>query len=154
MTAEDQARHIAELEAAIKNQGSSTTKGEGETDGAQGASAKRNYKAVNKADIKLKKAVKEKRKRKDDMNDDTKKEVAEKLIIMMNKAVNDDNEANQLKRPALQKLLNLDHAIKELRRIPIQEFFLDSNGCNSLAGWIYPLPDGTYPNVRVVQEIL
>jgi len=28
------------------------------------------------------------------MNDDTKKEVAEKLIIMMNKAVNDDNEAN------------------------------------------------------------
>jgi len=34
MTAEDQARHIAELEAALKNQGSSTTKGGGETDGA------------------------------------------------------------------------------------------------------------------------
>jgi len=38
--------------------------------------------------------VKEKRKRKDDMDDVSKKEVAEKLIIMMNKAVNDDNEAN------------------------------------------------------------
>ena len=119
MTPEEQARHIAELEAAIKNKGSPTTKGEGETDGAQGASAKRNYKADNKANIKLKKMVKEKRKRKDDMDDVSKKEVAEKLIIMMNKAVNDDNEANQLKRPALQKLLNLDHVIKELRRIPI-----------------------------------
>ena len=34
MTPEEQARHIAELEAAIKNKGSPTTKGEGETDGA------------------------------------------------------------------------------------------------------------------------
>ena len=43
---------------------------------------------------------------------------------------------------------------KELRRIPIQEDFLDQGGCEELADWLYPLPDGTYPNVKIVQEIL
>ena len=32
--------------------------------------------------------------------------------------------------------------------------FIDVGGCNALADWLYPLPDGTYPNVKVVQEIL
>jgi len=43
---------------------------------------------------------------------------------------------------------------KELRRIPIQENFIEKGGCEALANWLYPLPDGTFPNVKVVQEIL
>jgi len=53
----------------------------------------------------------------------------------------------------LKKLLNLDKVTKELRRIPLQSYFLDSGGCHTLADWLYPLPDGTYPNVKVVTEI-
>ncbi len=31
---------------------------------------------------------------------------------------------------------------------------MDSGGCATLADWLYPLPDGTYPNVKVVSEML
>ena len=43
---------------------------------------------------------------------------------------------------------------KELHRTQIQEEFLDQGGCEQLADWLYPLPDGTYPNVKIVNEIL
>ena len=54
----------------------------------------------------------------------------------------------------MNKLYKLDYVTKELRRIQIQEEFLDQGGCEQLAAWLYPLPDGTFPNVRIVQEIL
>lgn len=31
---------------------------------------------------------------------------------------------------------------------------MDNGGCDTLADWLYPLPDRTYPNVKVVSEIL
>ena len=48
----------------------------------------------------------------------------------------------------------MEEIAKELRRLPIQYFFLDYNGCSVLANWLEPLPDGTYPNNRIVSEIL
>lgn len=72
----------------------------------------------------------------------------------MKLAVEADNQSNSKRKPALQKLMQLDEVTKELRRIPIQQDFLDRGGCNALADWLYPLPDGTYPNVKVVNEIL
>ena len=72
----------------------------------------------------------------------------------MKTAVQEDNEANSSRKPALNKLLQLERVTKELRRIPIQEYFIEFGGCSALADWLYPLPDGTYPNVKVVQEIL
>jgi len=68
----------------------------------------------------------------------------------MKEAVAQDNEANINRKPALRKLLLLDEITKELRRIPIQENFIERGGCVALADWLYPLPDGTYPNVKVV----
>ena len=72
----------------------------------------------------------------------------------MHECVESDNKNNSLRKPALQKLLNLDHVTKELRRIPIQNSFIEKAGCDALANWLYPLPDGTFPNVKVVTEIL
>ena len=72
----------------------------------------------------------------------------------MRQAVEKDNASNTKSLPALEKLLLLEKVTKELRRIPIQETFIEKGGCEALADWLYPLPDGTYPNVRVVNEIL
>ena len=65
-----------------------------------------------------------------------------------------DNASNAKRKPALEKLKNLQHVTKELRRIPIQEFFIEKGGCEALANWLYPLPDRTFPSVKVVQEIM
>ena len=72
----------------------------------------------------------------------------------MKNAVIEDNDLNSQRKPALRKLMLLDTITKELRRIPIQPDFLDGGGCEALADWLDPLPDGTYPHVKVVSEIL
>ena len=99
-------------------------------------------------------ALKSSRKQKIEMTDDEREKAATALIIQMKTAVAEDNEANSNRKPALKKLLLLEEVTKSLRRIPIQEHFIERGGCNALADWLYPLPDGTYPNVKVVQEIL
>ena len=82
------------------------------------------------------------------------KRQAQELISRMKEADELDREANRNKRPAIKKLIILEEIAKELRRLPIQYFFLDYNGCSVLASWLEPLPDGTYPNNRIVSEIL
>lgn len=94
------------------------------------------------------------RRRKTELTDDDKKAEAQQLIDAMQLAVRQDNKANSEQRPALQKLINLEQISKQIRRIPIQEQFIDQGGCTALGEWLYPLPDGTFPNVKVVQEIL
>ena len=94
------------------------------------------------------------KRRKTELSDAQKEMAAEDLIKTMKKQVNDDNENNAQRKPALNKLLNLDYVTKELRRIPLQNCFLENGGCATLADWLYPLPDGTYPNVKVVSEML
>lgn len=136
---------------------------------ASGAKQKREGKAASKAASKtarvsskdevnqhptilaLEKAAK---RRKIEMTDEERQKAAHDLILQMKKVVIQDNESNIARKPALQKLLNLDPVTKELRRIPIQDHFIESGGCTALADWLYPLPDGTYPNVKVVSEML
>lgn len=36
-----------------------------------------------------------------------------------------------------------------LRKLSIQEKFLELGGCRVLADWLYLLPDGTYPNFNL-----
>ena len=90
------------------------------------------------------------KRRKMEMKTEDKNAAAKALIKLMTEAVMSDNDANSKKKPALNKLLLLSQVTKELRRIPIQEEFLDYGGCEQLADWLYPLPDGTYPNVKIV----
>ena len=88
------------------------------------------------------------------MTADAKKQTASSLIMTMLQTVEDDNKSNSQRKPALGKLLKLEEVTKQLRRIPIQETFIEEGGCDALANWLYPLPDGTFPNVKVVSEIL
>lgn len=64
----------------------------------------------------LEKAAK---RRKIEMTDEERQKAAHDLILQMKKVVMQDNESNGNRKPALQKLLNLDPITKELRRIPI-----------------------------------
>jgi hypothetical protein len=48
----------------------------------------------------------------------------------------------------------LDSVSKELRKLSLQEKFIDLGGAHLLGRWLEPLPDNTYPNVAIVQEIL
>lgn len=123
---------------------------------SMGAGKKRGEKAQTKIMGKTVKATTGKgRRAKDEMPDHEKNEAAKALVTTMNNAVSKDNNNNSNRRPALEKLFNLEFVTKELRRNPIQDAFIENQGgCEALAGWLYPLPDGTYPNVKVVQEIL
>ena len=69
------------------------------------------------------------KRRKKDMKDEDKEALAKALRLLMAGAAQDDNQANSKKKPALNKLLKLSHVTKELRRIPIQEHFLEQGGC-------------------------
>lgn len=98
--------------------------------------------------------AKERRAQKSEMTKEKKQETASSLITLMLETVEEDNTSNSLRKPALKKIFELEHVTKELRRIPIQEAFIENGGCDALANWLYPLPDGTFPNVKVVSEIL
>ena len=72
----------------------------------------------------------------------------------MKEAYDKDRLANKQGRPALQKLILLDHVTKELRKAPIQEKLLDKGGIKWLGYWLEKLPDGSYPNQRLASEVL
>lgn len=48
----------------------------------------------------------------------------------------------------------LDDVCRELRKLSIQERFMDNGGISVLGRWLEPLPDGTFPNINVVKEVL
>lgn len=88
------------------------------------------------------------------MTDEELKKAAQQLISKMQDAVENDNENNASGKPALSKLLLLGDVTKELRRIAIQHHFMENGGCVVMGLWLEQLPDGTYPNKMIVQEIL
>ena len=88
------------------------------------------------------------------MSEEELQKAAKNLILKMQDAVSNDNESNKKGRPALEKMMLLKEVTKELRRIAIQHYFMENGGCVMMGQWIQPLPDGTYPNQMIVEEIL
>jgi len=48
----------------------------------------------------------------------------------------------------------VDQVTKDLRKLSVQEKFLDIGGISMLGRWLEPLPDRTYPNINVAKEVL
>lgn len=94
------------------------------------------------------------KRKKQEMSEEELQKAAKMLIIKMQDAVQNDNESNKKGRPALEKMMLLKEVTKELRRIAIQHYFMENGGCVMMGQWIQPLPDGTYPNQMIVEEIL
>lgn len=88
------------------------------------------------------------------MDDQTCNEEAESLLKMMLMCVTEDNQNNRDGKPALSKFTSLDQVCRELRKLHIQDKFIENGGLTVLAKWLEPLPDQTYPNQAVVKEIL
>jgi hypothetical protein len=65
-----------------------------------------------------------------------------------------DQESLAGGRPALQKLLMLKEVSETLRKLSLQEKFLELGGCRVLANWLDLLPDGSYPNYNLSLGIL
>ena len=54
--------------------------------------------------------------------------LTEETYIKMQKAVEEDHEANKTKKPALQRLLIMKECLSNLRNISIQEKFIENGG--------------------------
>jgi hypothetical protein len=80
--------------------------------------------------------------------------IAHDLAKKMQLAVEEDNANNLKKLPALKKYLLVEEVSRQLRRTAISSVFIENGGCGLLGQWLEPLPDGTFPNLTVVQEIL
>lgn len=80
--------------------------------------------------------------------------IAQELATKMQRAVEDDNANNLKKMPALKKYLLVEEVSRQLRRSAISNVFIENGGCGLLGQWLEPLPDGTFPNLTVVQEVL
>lgn len=74
---------------------------------------------------------------------------AQNLIDRMHMADILDKEAFSQKKPALRKLLMANEVYESLRKINVQERFLELGGCRVLADWLDMLPDGTFPNFNL-----
>lgn len=95
-----------------------------------------------------------KKKGHNNMSDAEIQTIAQELATKMQRAVEEDNANNVKKLPALKKYLLVEEVSRQLRRSAISQVFLENGGCGLLGQWLEPLPDGTFPNLTVVQEIL
>ena len=65
-----------------------------------------------------------------------------------------DHDNLMRKMPGLQKLRMLKEVVNALKVLPIQEKFLENDGCRYLAEWLDLLPDNNYPNFNLVHDLL
>ena len=65
-----------------------------------------------------------------------------------------DRESNIAKRPAVRRLMLLDKLDAMLRRVAVHENFVTDEGLTHLFNWLVEMPDGTYPNQRIVTCVM
>lgn len=80
--------------------------------------------------------------------------VTDELQGKMVDAIEADWEANRSKKPALKRLMIQNEVFGQLKKIPVQNRFLEKQGCSVLANWLSRMPDGSYPNTGLVKGML
>lgn len=80
--------------------------------------------------------------------------MAKALANKMLEAYQNDNRENEAGRPALAKMILLQEVSHDLRKLAIQEKFMDMNGLSMVGLWLSKLPDGTFPNASLCKEML
>jgi transcription factor SPN1 len=78
----------------------------------------------------------------------------DQLLDSMNKAAENDIQANRDGAPALNKLKMLDKILKFLKVTKHHELFLGMNGCVVLGRWLSQLPDGSFPSTPLRSGLL
>jgi hypothetical protein len=72
----------------------------------------------------------------------------------MHEAVVADRLSNQQGKPALKRLMMANEVYSQLKKLGVQQNFLDNKGCQVLADWLDLMPDGTFPNSNLVEGVL
>ena len=66
----------------------------------------------------------------------------------------DDRNKNRNQEPALSKLSDLESVCSSLRKLSLQERFIDFGGLEVVTKWLQKMPDGTYPNVMICRDLM
>ncbi|CDW85673.1 protein iws1 homolog [Stylonychia lemnae] len=115
----------------------------------------KNEKGKNKREEKIQRKLEEEMKEQEKLKNLTQAgSSVDNLLRKMQEAVDKDREANRNKKPAISRLVIAQQCYNQLRKMPIQEKFLDQGGCKILADWLDMMPDGTFPNVNLVEGML
>ena len=72
----------------------------------------------------------------------------------MNEAFTSDRESNEQKKPAFKRLFMLSKIDNLLRKQGYHDEFLHQEGLQHLYNWLMPMPDETFPNVKIILTIL
>lgn len=70
--------------------------------------------------------------RHDHENEDAAEQQARDLIQRMKDALEIDREANEKRKPAIQRMILSQELFREVKKIQVQEKFLDYGGCEAL----------------------
>jgi transcription factor SPN1 len=81
-------------------------------------------------------------------------ETVDKVLDMMEEALEDDMNAIANKQPALKRLAILPTILEQLARIPLHDKFLEKGVCEHIQTWLTPLPDNTLPNLKIREGLL
>lgn len=94
------------------------------------------------------------RRRKNKFDDAHLGEFIEEFLSRMEAAKDVDNENNINGQPALEKLKLLPEVEDILARTFMHRQFLDAGLMGAIRDWLYPLPDGSLPNIRLRTSLL
>lgn len=72
----------------------------------------------------------------------------------MTQAVQTDRDCNKEGKPAIRRLLLANEVYSTLKKINVQQIFLEQKGCKVLAEWLDLMPDKTFPNINLVEGVL
>uniref|UniRef100_H2YQF9 TFIIS N-terminal domain-containing protein n=1 Tax=Ciona savignyi TaxID=51511 RepID=H2YQF9_CIOSA len=76
------------------------------------------------------------------------------MLTKMREAAVADREANQLRKPALNKLKMLPTVIRHLKKQDLKESFVDMGMIAAVVDWLTLLPDRSLPHLSIRTELL
>jgi hypothetical protein len=77
----------------------------------------------------------------------------ENFITEMTEAADNDKKELEAGKPMLHKLALVPKAVAIMQKYAFADLFVSSGGCEALARWLEPLPDGQLPNVHLRTEV-
>lgn len=94
------------------------------------------------------------RRKKQELTDAQKSLFVEEFQGKLERAAQEDAEANLRGEPAIHKLRILPELISTLRKKQLQKEFLDRGVFTILKNWLEPLPDWSLPNIKIRTAVL